>query len=162
MQTMNEKKAPSPTSAIRKKIGKNVNMHDVFSPEKIKECDAIIERANNEFLKEALGIWQSIIHDFGDLYANPDASLPILKKITKSSLEIKGKLDAIGYGLGMKIAKSLHDFAEKDCVPQKHMVIYGKHIDAMNTVIRSNLKGDGGAIGSEIMKALAILIKKLA
>lgn len=160
MMPLNEHK--SSTSSIRKKIGKNVSMHDVFTPEKIKECEAIIERANDNFLKDALDTWQSIIHDFATISDSSDDNLSAIKKIAEHATEVKGKLDAVGYGLGMKIAKSLHDFAENDSVPQKHMVIYGKHIDAMNTVIRSNLKGDGGAMGNEIMQALAALIKKLA
>lgn len=162
MQTTTKPLAAPSSSAIRKKIGNKVNMRDVFTPEKLKECEAIIKKANTDFLKDALDVWKLIINDFAELTENPSESHKILPKIAQNSLSIKGKLDAIGYGLGMKIAKSLHEFAVNDTFPQKHMVIYGKHIDAMNTVIRANLKGDGGAIGSEITQALSALIKKLA
>ncbi len=156
-----EAKSFSPTSNVRKKIGNKVNMNDVFTPDKIKECQSIIQKAHESFFNDVLEIWQLIINDFAELAENSKSSSQIIQRIAKHSLEIKGKLDAVGYGLGMKIAKSLHDFALNDTTPQKHMVIYGKHIDAMNTVIRSNLKGDGGVMGNEIMKALSALIKKL-
>ena len=162
MQPTNAPKIAPSSSAIRKKIGNKVNMRDIFTPEKLKECEAIIEKAHTDFLQDALDIWKLIINNFAELTANPDESHAIIKKIADNSLAIKGKLDAVGYGLGMKIAKSLNEFATNDTSPQKHMVIYGKHIDAMNTVIRANLKGDGGAIGTEMTQALSALIKKLA
>jgi len=152
----------STTSAIRKKIGGKVKMEEVFTPEKIMECQSIIEKAHDNFLKDALEIWQKIINDFAELSKNPENNgIKVIRNISQNAVEIKGRLDAVGYSLGMRIAKSLNEFAAQDSNPQRHLVIYGKHIDAMNTVIRTNLKGDGGAMGNEMIKALTALIKKL-
>lgn len=161
MEQINPTQSLNTTSAIRKKIGKNVKMDEVFTREKIQECESIIEKAHATFFNDVLDIWQSMIEDFALLSENPEKNALTTKKIAENASKIKGKLDAVGYSLGMKIAKSLQEFSEKDKTPQQHMIIYSKHIDAMNTVIKNNMKGDGETLGREIIKALNALIRKL-
>lgn len=152
-----------PTSTIRNKIGSGIRMQDVFTKERMQECESIIEKAHEDFFKDVIEIWGSILVNFMSLSANPEKSPAIVKQIAADSLAIRGKLDEVGYGLGMKVSKSLYDFASNDKNPQfnDHVLIYSKHIDVMNTIIKYNLKGDGGVMGQEMMQALNALIKKL-
>lgn len=151
----------NPTSSIRKKIGGSIKIEDIFTKERLQECEAIIEKAHEDFIKEVVEMWEVILVDFITLSSNPDRSADIIKKIAADAFTIKGKLDELGYGLGMNIAKSLYDFAVKDTTPERHMTIYSKHVDAINTVLKKNIKGDGGVVGEEMLKALSALIGKL-
>lgn len=149
-----------PVSSIRKKIGA-IKIEDIFTKERLKECEAIIEKAHEDFIKEVIEIWERILVEFITLSSNPEQREVIITRIANEAFTIKGKLDELGYGLGMNIAKSLYDFASKDTNPECHMTIYSKHIDAINTVLRKSIKGDGGAVGNEMLQALDTLIKKL-
>jgi hypothetical protein len=160
--TTSSSRSDDTVSSIRKKIGDSVRMEEVFSKERIQECQVIIDNAHVNFFKDVLDLWQVMINDFASMREDPAQAYVITQKIASEAFEIKGKLDEVGYSLGMNIAKSLYDFAINDSTPEKHMVIYSKHIDAMNTVIKSNLSGNGGEIGDNMLEALEALIKKIA
>lgn len=102
VQKINEEPAAKieKESAIRKKIGKSVKLEEIFTPEKIRECQSIIEKAHEGFHKDILDIWQFIINDFSEFTKNPKQGSTLITQINKNAFLIKGKLDAVGYNLG--------------------------------------------------------------
>lgn len=149
-------------STARQKAAEPAKLQDMFTAERMRDCEAILGKPREGVFKDALGAWEAILVNFMVLSSNPEKSPTIVKVIARDAFIVKEKLGAIGYSLGAQIADSLYEFAAKDKNPQYHAVIYSKHIDTINTIIKFNLKGDGGAAGKEMTNALSILIKKIA
>ena len=75
--------------------------------------------------------------------------------------EIKGEAGSYDYPLLTRVAESLQNFVHSvDGCRDVQLDIIGKHVEAMEAIIRENLEGNGGDTGKELLEALGIAVEK--
>lgn len=151
-----------PDYSLKEKIGKDVNMKDIFSAEAVKSSQEVINKTTKDFLKWVNNDLQNLENSYKLLAANPDKGREAAVEIQKVAFAIKGQSGTFGFDLGSAVAKSLYDFLENDYVEgeKTHIIIIRKHIDTLKTIFRRGVKGDGGKVGGEVHDALGKLIRK--
>lgn len=152
----------APDFSLKEKIGKDVSMKEVFSPEVVKESQEVIDHTRKDFLKWVDNDLKTLETAYATLAASPADGREAALTIQKAAFSIKGQSGTFGFGLGSAIAKSLYDFLENDYVEgdANHVLVIRKHIDTLSTIFRRNVTGDGGKIGHEVHNALGTLIRK--
>jgi len=154
--------ATPPNQTIRKKIGQSVQLHSIFTPEKIKDCQEIVDKACDNFSEEALNNLAVIELEYTKAVANIANSKSYIKNIANMVFALKGQAETLGFTLGYEVAKSLHDYILRSFKGDKEsLLVIRKHLDILETVLKENIRGDGGAMGSELLEHLTKLIKKM-
>tara|TARA_R110002072_G_scaffold65907_1_gene162873 strand:+ start:2175 stop:2657 length:483 start_codon:yes stop_codon:yes gene_type:complete len=91
----------------------------------------------------------------------PDTLPQAIADIYKYALDLKGQGGGFGYDLITSIGDLLTKFMEeRDQVSHRDFEIICAHVDAMQAVIRQDIKGDGGKIGNQIVDGLSELVLK--
>jgi len=87
-------------------------------------------------------------------------TLPLaISDIYKCALDLKGQGGGFGYDLITSIGDLLTKFMEeRETVSSRDSEIICAHVDAMQAVIRQDIKGDGGKIGNQIVDGLSKLV----
>jgi len=90
---------------------------------------------------------------------DPKALERAISEIYKRALDLKGQGGGFGYDLITSIGDLLTKFMEaRDKVSNRDFAIICAHIDAMQAVVREDIKGDGGKIGVQIVDGLSELV----
>ena len=90
---------------------------------------------------------------------NPEELPAAIADIYKCALDLKGQGGGFGYELITSIGNLLTKFMEeREKVSNRDFEIICAHVDAMQAVIRQNIKGDGGKIGNQIVDGLSELV----
>lgn len=149
-----------PGKALKGKIGFDINMRQIFTKENIETAQGYVDE-NAERFRE----W--VIRDIANLHhalrnaqqaKNPERYIP---KIHDIAFSIKSHAGTFGYDLGSQVAKSLHSITSAPVDASAHeLIIIEKHIDTLRTVFQLDVKGQGGAVGEELMNSLNALIRK--
>jgi hypothetical protein len=91
--------------------------------------------------------------------SDPDALPRAISDIYKCALDLKGQGGGFGYDLITSVGNLLTKFMEvRETVSPRDFEIICAHVDAMQAVIRQNIKGDGGKIGNQIVDGLSELV----
>lgn len=152
----------APNYALKEKIGKDVNIKEVFSPEAVKGSQEVIAKTQKDFLKWVENDLKNLEAAYAILKQSPATGRDAALEIQKCAFSLKGQSGTFGYDLASAIAKSLYDFLENDYVEgdENHVLIIRKHIDTLRTIFRDKVMGDGGKIGHAVHNALGTLIRK--
>lgn len=141
---------------LKNKIGANVDLKKIFTEEKIKQANNIIE-ANNDEIVESLTKQMNVLRG----YKGKNLSYNELRTVQDVSLTIKSNAGMANYPLASAIARSLFIFIEnKQALSSEDIIVMDAHIDSLNGVFTNKITDDGGTIGTEILKSLSILINK--
>lgn len=90
---------------------------------------------------------------------NPAALDAAIPEIYKRALDLKGQGGGFGYDLITSIGDLLTKFMEaRQKIGARDFAIISAHIDAMQAVIREDIKGDGGRIGLQVVDGLSELV----
>lgn len=93
--------------------------------------------------------------------SDPEALPQAISDIYKCALDLKGQGGGFGYDLITSIGDLLTKFMEaREKVSSRDFDIICAHVDAMQAVIRQDIKGDGGKIGNQIVDGLSELVLK--
>lgn len=151
-----------PDYGLKEKIGKDINMKDIFTTEVVKSGQEVINSTKKDFLKWVENDLQTLENAYVELAKNHTKGREFALDIQKAAFSIKEQSGTFGFDLGSAVAKSLYDFLENDYVEgeQSHVIIIRKHIDSLNTIFHRKVDGDGGKVGSELHSALGQLIRK--
>lgn len=96
-----------------------------------------------------------------EVRAAPDDAQAKLKEIYRHALDMKGQGGGFGYDLITAIGDLLTKFIDgKTGLSARDHEIVAAHIDAMQAVIRGDIKGNGGKVGSEIVAGLRSIVLK--
>jgi hypothetical protein len=92
----------------------------------------------------------------GDL--TPDDTIAA---IYKGALELKGQGGAFGYDFVTAIGDLLNRFVEdRTTISARDFQIIEAHIDALQAVIRDDIKGSKDKVGANIVKGLRVLVEQ--
>lgn len=90
---------------------------------------------------------------------DPETLPQAIAEIYKCALDLKGQGGGFGYDLITAIGDLLTKFMEeREKVSPRDFEIICAHVDAMQAVIRQDIKGDGGKIGNHIVDGLSELV----
>lgn len=151
-----------PDFSLKEKIGKDINLKEVFSADAVKSSQEVINKTKKDFLKWVDNDLKNLESAYEALAANPAQGRESALVIQKAAFSIKGQSGTFGFDLGSAVAKSLYDFLENDYVEgeSSHTLVIRKHIDTLNTIFHKNVDGDGGKTGNAVYNALGTLIRK--
>jgi hypothetical protein len=159
--TDDEVRILEPDFTLKKIIGEDVDIKQVFSPENVSKAQEKIDAHKDSFLT-----WvKKDIEVLEESYAAAIAVLPHcdaeIKKLARTAFVIKSQAGTFGYSLATVVAKSLDDFCTRYFKPDNaHMTVIRKHIDTISNIFAHNLVGDGGKVGTELANALFKLVDK--
>jgi hypothetical protein len=126
------------------------------------DADAIVARAEAAIMalkddyRAALG---PIFLELAALYrvaaARPGANATELRSLYAHAFDMKGSGGTFGYALISRIGDLLCAFLVRTAVAgRRELTLIGLHVDALATVIREGIEGDGGEIGRVLLESL--------
>jgi hypothetical protein len=85
-----------------------------------------------------------------------------LAKINEVAHELRGQGGIFDYPLITDVGKSLYKTTKPTGHPpsKDRMKLIGAHIDTIRTVFKNKIVGDGGEIGTALLKEIAEAVKK--
>jgi hypothetical protein len=91
----------------------------------------------------------------------PGQRRSFFEELRRVAHDMRGQGGTFGYPLISEVAESLYQFTGPHSgQSDNHIEVIKAHIDAMRVIIRNRVKGDGGAIGEQLLKALQAAIQK--
>lgn len=150
-----------PDYALKKIIGEDVDIKQIFNAETIEKAQAAINEHKDSFLEWVKKDIAQLKESYAAASANMAESEPEIRKLAKAAFIIKSQAGTFGYSLATQIAKSLDDFCTNDFRPTAdHMMVVNKHIETLAVIFDKNIAGDGGAIGKDLSESLYKLVSK--
>ena len=108
-------------------------------------------QTDNDGLREAINCARS----------DPKTLPQAISDIYKCALDLKGQGGGFEYDLITSTGDLLTKFMEeRETVSSHDFEIIYAHVDAMQAVIRQDIKGDGGKVGNQIVDGLSELVLK--
>lgn len=150
-----------PDFSIKEKIGRDVDLSTIFTPERIAAAQKAIDDTQSEFVGWANKDLVELDHAFRALEKTPDDRVRI-DKILKIAFSLKCQCGTFGFQLGSEVADSLYIYInEHPKLQAEQLTVIRKHIDSIGVILHQNIQGDGNKIGTELMANLHKLVKKL-
>lgn len=120
------------------------------------------EMIENEFIHDGLsdvGVLKQMFHDLGKTMG---PQTPIDRMCSASNL-VRARSDAYDYELASKVAGFLTDFCTRyfDVNNAAHTRVLEKHIQALQTILKTKVRGNGGRAGEELITDLGRLMIKM-
>lgn len=151
-----------PDRTLHTKIG-NANLDQILTPQIVEEAQTTITKSADQFIDETTPVIQELEQACKALRGAPNNVDPILKKIVDAAFSIKTKTGLGGYDLVASLAKSLQLQAEQVLgkpLASKNVEIIQWHVDSINQLFATKMKGGGGEMGKAIMAELNRLAGK--
>jgi len=150
-----------PDYALKKIIGNDVDLKEIFSPENIEKAQSVINEHKESFIEWVMKDIEQLEESYAKAAANPADSKDEIRKLARAAFIIKSQAGTFGFQLATQVAKSLDDFCNKHFHPgADHMMVVRKHIDTLVVIFQKNITGDGGAVGKELSGNLFKLVDK--
>lgn len=153
-----------PSYALKEKIGVNVNLNEIFTPERIAAAQKTIDDTQAEFVSWAAKDLMELEHAYRAIAENPEAASDSrIDKVRKVAFSLKCQAGTFGYPLGSDVSKSLYRYTvDHGQYTSENIVVLRKHIDALHVILQQNVQGEGGAMGKELMSNLEKLVEKFS
>ncbi len=157
----NSAKVWLPDFSLKYKLGVNVTLKSLITPEVLDAAQAAIDAIADESLqwvKEDLRQLKDLCNSF----AAPELSERVSTDISELALSINSRAGTFGYVRAAEIAYMLYLFARNDMNPplKTHQVVVAKHAEVLQVILGNNLRGDAGAMGAQIVIELKNLVQK--
>jgi len=147
---------------LKEKIGKNISLQELFSPEAIKRAQLVISDSNDEFIQLIKGDLE-LLERF---YALISQSLPQqtndIDTLASVALSIKSRAGTFDYALASHVSESLYNIVvDREKISKKRTRAIRIHIDTLYVIFNDVITEMGGSTGKEIAKMLMELIQRL-
>lgn len=132
-----------------------------IDPNVLRDAEQAVDELQGDYpawaQKDIDGLREAITAAQNDSEVLPQA----ISEIYKCALDLKGQGGGFGYDLITSIGDLLNKFMEaRETLSNRDFEIVCAHVDAMQAVIRQDIKGDGGKIGNQIVNGLSELVLK--
>jgi hypothetical protein len=150
-----------PDYTLKKIIGDDVDLKQVFSAENIEKAQSVINEHKDSFLEWVVKDIEAIEAAYAKAAADPGNCEPEIRKLARGAFVVKSQAGTFGFALGSHVAKSLDDFCNNDFRPvPDHFIVISKHIETLKLIFQKNITGDGGEVGKELSSTLYRLVEK--
>jgi len=93
---------------------------------------------------------------------NPARRMDAAKLIFEISHDLRGQAGTFNYPLITRVGSSLCHFTDGiECCDEQELEVIRLHIEAMQAILASSLRGDGGQVGQEIAGGLEKAVEKV-
>lgn len=147
--------------ALKEKIGMDVKLDQIFTPERIGQAQEAIAQGADQFLVWFAEDIKKLQQCFRFLHEGVDVRA-MLRDIQASAFSIKARAGTFGYDCASLVSNSLYQFVRKhpaEC-NSAHSMVISKHIESLSTILQHNINGLGGAVGQELLQKLKQLTQK--
>ena len=137
---------------LRRKVGVNFQANIATITKIQKELD----EWNDDFVKWTIEYIEQLKRHMRSARAkDPSKRRPDFAEINRISHELRGQGGVFGYPLVSAVAKSLFELT-KDTLDRSNdcLILIRNHIETLRIVLRDEVRGDGGSVGVEILKAM--------
>lgn len=146
---------------LKLKVGGRPGRRGSIKQEAIRNAEKAITQFGDRYLDVAQGQVASLIGQYARLKAAVEEHAP-LHELAMIAREIKGQAKTCGYGLLTQVGDSLYRFlTDKKHLSSKQMAFVEAHIGVIQNIVAHKLSGDGGPIGQELLRSLAVAKHKL-
>lgn len=151
-----------PDFELKKKIGVNIDCHDLLLPECLAPAEKVIGNTQRDFLQWISQDLTTLQTDVTRLTDNRELAAEIIPQIRTIAYTIKSRAGTFGYSRGTEVAQLLYDFCTETWRPdnEHHAIVLQKHIDTLYVIFSQHIMGDGGKVGADLVSDLSRLIKK--
>jgi hypothetical protein len=120
------------------------------------------EMIENEFVRDGMKDVSVLKTMFQELEKAIGSRAPLERMCSASTL-IQARSDAYDYELASKVAKFLTDFCTSyfNIHNPTHKLLLEKHIQALQVILKTKMRGNGGQLGEELISDLGKLMLKL-
>jgi hypothetical protein len=148
-----------PDYSLKKAIG-NQELGKMLDETVIKDAQKNVDKQQDNFLIWITEDMAKIDHSY-TLLTPPSQDKQALAKLCEAALAIKSHAGTFGFGLASEVARSLYNFCEAYSFSQNNHLVIAKHVEVIKLILEKSIKGDGGAMGKELLQDLAKLKNKL-
>ncbi len=132
-----------------------------FDPALIAAAEAKIATMEGDYSDWVAKSIENLAQAHHRALEEPARGLVHLKTINEIAHELRGQGGMFGYPLMTQFGKSLYDVTSEDAsVSTKLLDLIDSHIDLIKVITKQKIKGDGGAMGQQLMKTLMEAKKK--
>lgn len=150
-----------PDFSLKYKLGVSVSLKSLITPEVLNAAQAAIDAIADESLQWVKGDLQHL-RSLCDLLKSKEPPSNVASEIGELALSINSRAGTFGYTRAAEIAYMLYLFSRNQMQPPSkgHHIVVEKHIEVLQVILGSNLKGDAGAMGAQIVAELRLLTQK--
>lgn len=147
-----------PNHSLKKMIGEDVELTSIFTTEKIKRCQTIIDEAKAGFFDTVRGDMarlETAMARAQELESRPQEFYNIILVPTQN---IKGQALAFGFPLITRICGYIVGYCSSS-KQTTHIAqqLIRKLLEALHFAVQNKITDDGGAVGRELLKSLEAL-----
>jgi two-component system, chemotaxis family, chemotaxis protein CheY len=146
--------------AFKGKIGFDINVRQIFTPENVEGAQQVIEDTTSRFHEWVMRDISALNHTLRNAQQNNDPAR-YLGAFQRRAFSIKSRAGIFGYDLATQVAKSLFAICDKPLGDADNQLrIIEKHIATLHHIFQNDVKGMGGEVGIELIAGLNDLIRK--
>lgn len=135
-----------PDFALRKLLGPDLDLRKVFTPEKIKDCQRIIDDARDEFFTDEI----KKVLEIKKLVQLKDEKF--FMQISIIGQDLKSQARLFGFGFIANICSQIIFYAETDTKSlTARLAIISKFVDALDHAMKNRLKDETGQLEKNLM-----------
>ena len=149
-----------PPNELLRKVD-NGDADSGFDESRLRKAEAVVAELKQDFSQWVCEDLSRLRKSFELACSDGTKRREHLDTIADVVHEIKGEVGTYNYPLMTQVAESLQNFVSsiEDC-RDVQLEIVGKHVEALEAIIRENLEGSGGETGTELTEALGLAVKK--
>lgn len=151
-----------PDYGLKKKIGFDIPAELITNPLTVAQSEEEIKNVQEEFLAAMIKDVQKLESAHKLLATTPEHEKRIIENIKDITFSIKSRAGMFGYIRATEVASQLYNFLRRYYSRDNpnHLIIIEKHIQTISVIFHDGITGDGGQVGSDLLKDLARLINK--
>ncbi|MDD9927750.1 MAG: Hpt domain-containing protein [Rhodospirillaceae bacterium] len=129
----------------------------------LQKAEEVVQQHAEKYIERAQDQIDALVEVVQEAEAETGDKAALFEKIFLQAHDIRGLGSTFGYTLVTNIAASLCNFVEAvDNYDEDVMEVLNAHVDALRGMIGTDVKGDGGPIGREILDGLMQAVAKNA
>lgn len=160
IENTNEPQFFKADTRLKEKIGNILKNQAKLDPDALKKAESILDNSSKDFISEAEFSLSLVVMMMNDRTKFSDEELLMILHETAFSLKSRG--GTYGFQLVSVISDMLLKYLEKiNEIKPRTFKVLESHVSSLRAVIGSQIRGDGGARGIELinnLKGLADLV----
>jgi CheY-like chemotaxis protein len=148
---------------LKSKLGVKENADEgAIDPKLLKAAEKHLKSMSDDYTDWVKGNLAQLKMNYEQLVEKPKNPWKYVQNIHNISHELRGQGQTFGYDLITTFSNSLCDFTEAKNmdIDDRLLDLIKAHMQGIQTVIRENIEGQGGALGKELLATLEEAKKK--
>ncbi|MBV6633918.1 MAG: hypothetical protein KI792_12910 [Alphaproteobacteria bacterium] len=148
---------------LKMRMGGRPGRRGRISEEVIENAERAIGKLGDNYIEVARSSVATLIGQFNAVKQPECPDLPgAIMQVAMTAREVKGQAKTCGYDLLTEVANSLYKFlSEREALTPLEIKFAEAHLGVMQNVVAHDLRGNGGPVGTELARSLAVAKQKL-